>query len=122
MHSLQIPLSVEARGDVALPASVTHVLHREVPKSIQFCHTQLERAHWFAKRGCGARRMVILDPHIRRFIVMWHPTVGNALVRFDGPEAGHPTRAEALEEARRFREQAAAFAKGERDVPRRNRA
>lgn len=122
MHSSQFPQSVEARGDIALPSSVTHFLHREVPKSIQFCHTQLERAHWFAKRGAGARRMVVLDPHIRRFIVVWLPTVGNALVRFDGPEGGHPTRAEALEEARRFREQAAAFAKGERDVPRRNRS
>lgn len=67
MHSLQIPLRVEARGDIALRSSFTHFSHREVPKQIQFCHTQSQRANW-------------------------------------------------------FRAQAAAFAKGERDVPRRHRS
>ena len=81
-----------------------------------------ERANWFARRGCGARRMSVFDPVIRRFIVMWYPTVGNALVRLDGPDSGHTSRADALDEALRFRAQAAAFAKGERDVPRRHRS
>jgi S-adenosylmethionine:diacylglycerol 3-amino-3-carboxypropyl transferase len=121
MHSLQIPLSVEARGDIPLPSSFTHFLDREVPKQIQFCHTQLERATWFAKRSPGARRISVFDPGIRRFIVMWIPTVGSALVRLDGPDSGHPSRADALDEAQRFREQAAAFAKGERHIVRRNR-
>jgi len=118
MQSMQIPLSVEAHGDTLLPSSFTHFLHREVPKQIQFCHTQLERAHWFAKRSPGARRMSVFDPVIRRYVVMWIPTVGNALVRLDGPECGHPSRADALEEARRFREQAADFAKGDRNARR----
>jgi hypothetical protein len=112
MHSLQIPLRVEARGDIALRSSFTHFSHREVPKQIQFCHTQSQRANWFARRGCGARRMSVFDPVIRRFIVMWYPTVGNALVRLDGPDGGHTSRADALDEALRFRAQAAAFAKG----------
>jgi len=121
MHSLQIPLSVEAHGDVALPASFAHFLHREVPKQIQFCYTQFERAAWFSKRSPGARRMSVFDPGISRFLVMWYPTVGNALVRLDGPECGHTSRADALDEAQRFREQAAAFVKGERNAIRRNR-
>lgn len=65
MHSLQIPLRVEARGDVALRSSFTHFSHREVPKQIQFCHTQSQRANWFARRGCGVRRMSVFDPVIR---------------------------------------------------------
>ena len=97
MHSLQIPLRVEARGDIALRSSFTHFSHREVPKQIQFCHTQSQRANWFARRGCGARRMSVFDPVIRRFIVMWYPTVGNALVRLDGPDSGHTSRADALD-------------------------
>lgn len=100
----------------------THVLHRDVPQQIASCHTQIERAAWFSSRRVSVRRVSVFDPQIRRYIVMWYPTVGNAIVRYDGPEGGHATRQSALEEGYRFRDQAVRFAQGDRDVPQRNRA
>jgi len=122
MQNLQAPRQADECRDPLLPASCVHPRFADPPRQIEQCHTQVERARWYAKRGCGTRRMSVFDPFIRRFIVVWYPTIGNSLVRFDGPEAGHATRAAAFAEAVRFKEQAMRVAHGLRDDARRGPA
>ena len=122
MQSMQAPHPADECRDPSLPPPCAHPRFADLPRQIEQCHTQVERARWYAKRGCGTRRMSVFDPFIRRFLVVWYPTIGNSLVRFDGPEAGHATRAAAFAEAVRFKEQAMRFAHGLRDEARRGSA
>lgn len=93
-----------------------------VPRQIKDCHLQAERAVWFANRPVNARSVSLFDPRIRRFFVTWVPTIGNVVVRYDGPPDGHPTRQSAIEEGRRFRQQALRFVHGDRGTPARRDA
>jgi hypothetical protein len=112
------PTTVADARPVHRPAPVvTHPPHRPVLRQIKDCHTQIERAVWMANRAVSARSVSVFDPEIRRFFVHWVPTIGNVLVRYDGPADGHATRQSAIEEGNRLREQALRFAQGDPGAP-----
>ena len=101
-----------------LPAPVaTHPPHRTVPRQIKDCYTQSSRATWFSTHPVSARSVALFDPQIRRFFVHWYPTIGGVICRMDGPPDGHATRQSAIEEGRRFQENARLFALGNRGNP-----